>query len=75
MDMDGGNLKQLTSGPNEFQPSITPDGKSIVYSKVENNKETLWRVSIDGRYARTVDDLRMLWLCGLAQRRKDCLSL
>jgi TolB protein len=47
MDADGGNLKRLTSGSSELNPNITPDGKWVIYEKLENIN-TLWKVSIDG---------------------------
>ena len=47
MDADGGNLKQLTNGVSEYNPGISPDGKWVIYHKIENT-QTLWKVSIDG---------------------------
>ena len=34
MDMNGQNARQLTSGKQDFPPSVTPDGKWIVYGSV-----------------------------------------
>jgi len=48
MDIDGGNLRQLTSGSGEENPQFTPDGKWVVYTLLGAGKPTLWRVSIDG---------------------------
>lgn len=46
MDIDGGNLKQLT-GNNDASPSFSPDGREVVYDSFAN-KSTIWRVGIDG---------------------------
>lgn len=46
MEIDGGNLKQLT-GNNELNPSISPDGREVVYDFYAN-KSTIWKVGIDG---------------------------
>lgn len=46
MDIDGGNLKQLTSN-NDFNPSFSPDGREVVYDSTAN-KSTIWKVGIDG---------------------------
>ena len=45
MDMDGGNLKQLTNGSNEWQPEYTPDGKWSVYAAMGFS---LWKMPTDG---------------------------
>ena len=42
MDIDGGNLKQLTRGGD--QPSVSPDGRWVVY----HIGGRLWKISIDG---------------------------
>ena len=44
MDDDGTQLKQLTSGPYEDMPAITPDGKWVIYRTGIN----ISKVSIDG---------------------------
>jgi Tol biopolymer transport system component len=47
MDADGGNLKQLTDD-NGVLPSLTPDGKWVVYFKIMPTGGQLRRVPIDG---------------------------
>jgi len=47
MDADGGNLKQLTEDGG-VQPSLTPDGKSVVYLKLTATGGQIRRVPVDG---------------------------
>jgi serine/threonine protein kinase/Tol biopolymer transport system component len=47
MDLDGGNLKQLTEGYGN-DPQFSPDGRWVVYEYERSGKPTLWKVSIDG---------------------------
>ncbi len=48
-DKDGGNPTQLTNGSGEDWPSISPDGRSVVYTVIGGaDRFTLWKVSIDG---------------------------
>ena len=48
MDLDGGNPKQLTSGPIEFLPQVSPDGKWIVYHSYASGVTTAWKMPVDG---------------------------
>lgn len=52
MNADGTNTAQLTFGNDESQPSVTPDGKLVLYTSggndAEPEKRTVWKVSIDG---------------------------
>jgi eukaryotic-like serine/threonine-protein kinase len=48
MDMNGGNEKRLTSGTQDFPPSITPDGQWVVYASVQGDKSVLMKVSSQG---------------------------
>jgi Tol biopolymer transport system component len=52
INADGTNPVQLTFGNDESQPSVTPDGKSVIYTSggndAEPEKRTVWKVSIDG---------------------------
>jgi Tol biopolymer transport system component len=48
MDIDGGNPKQLTTGRFDQKPSISPDGKWVLYQSNEGPYPTAWKVSIDG---------------------------
>jgi Tol biopolymer transport system component len=52
MDIDGGNLKQLTSGKSNAsgRPLCSSDGKWVVYtsSAADEWTSTLWKVPIDG---------------------------
>lgn len=51
MNPDGSNPVQLTNGEGESHPYCSPDGRWVVYTKLERkgmDRPTLWRVSIDG---------------------------
>ena len=47
-DLEGGNLRQLTSGSGEQNPGCSPDGKWLVYTAINVDEPKLWRTSIDG---------------------------
>jgi serine/threonine protein kinase/Tol biopolymer transport system component len=47
MDLDGGDLKQITNGAGEQSPVGSPDGRWVVYRMVFG-ENTLWRVPVDG---------------------------
>ncbi|MGH9845247.1 MAG: TolB family protein, partial [Blastocatellia bacterium] len=48
MDVDGGNLKQLSRGKGDSTPTLSPDGQWVLYSSWSSGKPALWKVSIDG---------------------------
>jgi Tol biopolymer transport system component len=48
MNLDGSNPSQVTFGLADANPSLSPDGRWIVYTAVNGVKPTLWKVSIDG---------------------------
>jgi Tol biopolymer transport system component/DNA-binding winged helix-turn-helix (wHTH) protein len=51
MGIDGGNPIQLTHGTGEDHPTCSPDGRWVIYTKLETKggkRPTLWKVSIDG---------------------------
>jgi serine/threonine protein kinase len=48
MDLDGGNLRQLTTGHIENRPSVSHDGKWVIYNSWESQRPTIGKVSIDG---------------------------
>jgi Tol biopolymer transport system component len=48
MNIDGSNPIKLTNGPTDSFPSISPDGKWVVYIASEGVRPTAWKVSIDG---------------------------
>jgi serine/threonine protein kinase len=47
MDIDGGNAKLLIDSPG-FSPTISPDGKWVVYTTFGPGGFSIWKVSIDG---------------------------
>jgi Tol biopolymer transport system component len=47
MEIDGSNQKQLTSGPYDVYPRVTPDGKWVVYRKWVSG-EFIYKVPIEG---------------------------
>lgn len=49
MNADGSNLKQLTQGTSSFYPTISPDGKWVVYTALGDiGKPSLYKMPIDG---------------------------
>ncbi|HSE19634.1 MAG TPA: winged helix-turn-helix domain-containing protein [Pyrinomonadaceae bacterium] len=46
MNMDGLNQTQLTNGSGKNYPTITPDGKWVLYNSTDNWH--LWKVSVEG---------------------------
>lgn len=61
MDMDGGNLKQLTSS-NDHAPSFSPDSGWVIYSANDGKRpEALWKVSIDGGEPVRLTDYKSEW--------------
>jgi Tol biopolymer transport system component len=47
-DLDGSNLKQLTSGAADMWPNCSPNGKFVVYDDISGDQATLMKVGIDG---------------------------
>jgi Tol biopolymer transport system component len=48
MDINGGNLKQLTNDGAAFSPQVSPDGQWIIYTSNSLGKDALLKVGIDG---------------------------
>ncbi len=52
---DGSSPKQLTSDGNEhFDPALTPDGQSIIWSSSAAGHRNIWRMNLDGSNPRQV---------------------
>ncbi len=55
MDADGTGAKQLTAGGNEhFDPSVSPDGQSIIWSSSAAGRRNIWRMDMDGSNIRQI---------------------
>ena len=49
MNQDGTNRKQLTGAVRQnVDPTVSPDGRYIVYTSAQPNSVDLWRMDIDG---------------------------
>jgi eukaryotic-like serine/threonine-protein kinase len=48
MNTNGSEAKRLTSGKQDFSPSITPDGKWIVYGSLEGEQSVLMKIPSEG---------------------------
>ena len=49
MDPDGKNERQLTFGTSpSYGPSVTPEGRYVVFVSANSGKTNLWRMDIDG---------------------------
>ena len=46
--MDGGNVKQLTKGEDDFRPAVSPDGLWVVFSRRQGKKSVLMKVPSGG---------------------------
>ena len=53
MDVDGANAVQLTYGPGELWPAVTPDGVNVIYTSLSSPYSTTWSVPIMGGIAPT----------------------
>ena len=65
MDLEGGDLKQLTQGQGEYEPGISPDGRWIVFGSARSAKWTLWKVPIDGGQPVQLTD-KLTWGSGIS---------
>ena len=54
MEVENGNQKQLTDNP-DVSPDCSPDSRWVVYSS-SANKETIWKVGIDGGQPRQLTE-------------------
>jgi eukaryotic-like serine/threonine-protein kinase len=46
---DGSGLRQLTHGEGtNFEPSVSPDGRTIVFASTRSGTESVWKMDIDG---------------------------
>jgi len=48
MDLDGGSLKQLTSGQEDYAENVSPDGRWVLFDSWRSGRKTPWKISIDG---------------------------
>jgi serine/threonine protein kinase/Tol biopolymer transport system component len=59
MDMDGGNMKQLTEGKSDMVPALSPDGRWVIFIREESVKFLLMKVpSVGGPAAELTDNDR-----------------
>lgn len=61
MDVDGGNLKQLTFEKKSFQPSVSPDSRYVYYKCWSSGIGELRRVPIDGGEPEILTDKETGW--------------
>jgi Tol biopolymer transport system component/DNA-binding winged helix-turn-helix (wHTH) protein len=47
-NIDGGDMRQLTTGGGNGKPHVSPDGKLVVYESLRDGLRTIWRVSVEG---------------------------
>ena len=61
MDADGKNRKLLTTGETvDFFPSVSPDGRYIVFASDRTGQRSIWRMDIDGSNPKKIDRPRKL---------------
>ena len=60
VNLDGSDVRQLTRCGDNFDPTVSPDGKWVVYrSNCDSGR--LWRVSIDGGEAKRLTENSGSW--------------
>jgi dipeptidyl aminopeptidase/acylaminoacyl peptidase len=58
IDIDGGNLKRITTSPkSEYQAMWTPDGKAVTFLSSETGSSQLWRMDPDGTNRKQVTNI------------------
>src|SRR5436190_2831951 len=55
-NIDGSELKQLTEGGSNSEPSLSPDGSWVIYTSERAGKPTLWRVPSAGGKANQISE-------------------
>jgi serine/threonine protein kinase/sugar lactone lactonase YvrE len=49
MEPDGGKRRQLTTHPeDDFNPCVTPDGRSVLFASTRSGVSNIWKIGIDG---------------------------
>jgi Tol biopolymer transport system component len=56
MDIDGSNLKQLSQGRLDWHPTISPDGRWVLFTRNESGKISLMKVPSQGGSASQLTD-------------------
>lgn len=62
MNIDGGDIRQLTDDAVAAQPHISPDGKWVVYISHRESFGTLFRIPIDGGEPVKLTEKQMSWV-------------
>ncbi|HKO96786.1 MAG TPA: protein kinase [Pyrinomonadaceae bacterium] len=60
LELDGGGLKQLSTG-SEGYAQASPDGRWIIYSSSASGKTTLWKMLSDGTKPEQLSDKSVIW--------------
>src|SRR5205085_6678691 len=56
-DADGGNARQLTADSStELQPTVTPDGRAVVFTASRRDQSGLWRLDLTSGVVTRVTD-------------------
>ena len=61
-DIDGSNLKRLTTGGKSYHPAPSPDGRWVYYKSFINEVGPLCRVPVDGGDPECVTDKETSWM-------------
>jgi Tol biopolymer transport system component len=60
MDADGSSMKKLSQGAEGFSPSVSPDGKWVLFSSFTSGSLVLWKADSNGGPAVKVSERVLL---------------
>jgi Tol biopolymer transport system component len=74
MDLEGGNLKQLSDGQEDYVNEISPDGRWIIFDSWRSGR-TPWKLSIDGGQPAQIVDKFTYWTATSPDGKRSLRSI
>ena len=61
VDINGEDLRPITTGGKNQHPDVTPDGRTVLYAANEAGTNAIWKISIDGGVATRLTNVASDW--------------